>query len=361
MKILLCISTLQSGGAEKNISILANLLTKKNYEVTILTFDKKKSKPFFFLDKRINVVNLNLLKKSNNILSSIQNFIIRVRLIRKLVVQGKFKYFISYINTMNITMLISTAFLKIKKIISDRNNPYYSRNSMLVKILKIIFYRNADRLIIQTKQSIFFYWFIDKKKISIINNFFNQNFGEKKKYKLAKKIKIIVVSKIEKQKGIELIVNSLIKIKKKYNFQCDIYGKGNLFFHIKKIINQNKMSDSIYLKKTHNLKNIYKKYDLYILSSYYEGYPNSLVEAMITGLPVLSSSCDYGPKEIISNKINGILFKVGSQLDLIKKIESLINNYSFATKLGQKAKLNYNPVIINNNNLKKWLNILRKK
>ena len=48
MKILLCISTLQSGGAKKNISILANLLTKKNYEVTILTFDKKKVNLFFF-------------------------------------------------------------------------------------------------------------------------------------------------------------------------------------------------------------------------------------------------------------------------------------------------------------------------
>ena len=42
MKLLLCISTLKSGGAEKNISILANLLSKKNHEVTILTFDKKK-------------------------------------------------------------------------------------------------------------------------------------------------------------------------------------------------------------------------------------------------------------------------------------------------------------------------------
>tara|TARA_B100001057_G_scaffold499367_1_gene609738 strand:- start:1114 stop:1260 length:147 start_codon:yes stop_codon:yes gene_type:complete len=48
MKILLCISTLKSGGAEKNISILANFLIRHNYEVTILTFDRKNSRPFFF-------------------------------------------------------------------------------------------------------------------------------------------------------------------------------------------------------------------------------------------------------------------------------------------------------------------------
>ena len=361
MKVLLCISTLKSGGAEKNISILANLLIKKKYQVTILTFDKKKSKSFFYLDKKIRVINLDLLKKSKNILSSIKNFILRVKKIRKLVIQEEFKFFVSYINTMNITMLISTLFLDIKKIISDRNNPYYSRNSILIKLLKFFFYRNANQLILQTKESKKYYWFLNKKKILIINNFFDENFELKKKYKLGKKIKIIVVSKIEKQKGIKLLIDSLKGIKKKYNFKCDIYGKGSLFFNVKKFIRQNDMSDSIFLKKTCNLKKVYKKYDLYILSSYYEGYPNSLVEAMITGLPVISSSCDYGPKEIITNQVNGLLFEVGSRFDLIKKIEHSINNYNFATKLGQKAKLNYNPTIINNKNIKKWLNILKKR
>ena len=359
MRILLCISTLKSGGAEKNISILANLLIKKNYDVTIMTFDKKKSKSFFYLDKKIKIINLNLIKKSNNIFSSLQNFITRVRLIRNLVYKGKFQYFISYINTMNITMLISTIFLDIKKIISDRNNPYHSRNTVLVKILKILFYKNADQLIIQTKASKKYYWFLKKKNISVINNFFDKHFHIKKQYKLGKKIKIIVVSKIEKQKGIKLILNSLKMIKDKYDLQCDIYGKGSLYLDIKNKIVQNKLSNSICLKKTQNLKKVYKKYDLYILSSYYEGYPNSLVEAMIVGLPVISSSCDYGPKEIISNKVNGILFKVGSQLDLIKKIELLINNYTLATKLGKKAKYFYNPNTINNQNFKKWLKIIK--
>ena len=262
---------------------------------------------------------------------------------------------------MNITMLISTIYINIKKIISDRNNPYYSRNSFVVKLLKILFYRNVDKLIIQTKASKSFYWFINEKKISIINNFFNSNIVTKKKYKLKKKIKIIVVSKLEKQKGIELLVNSLSKIKKNFNFKCDIYGEGNIFLKIKKTIKKNKMSDSICLKRTRDLTNVYKKYDIYILSSYYEGYPNSLVEAMMCGLPVISSSCDYGPKEIISNKVNGILFKVGSELDLISKIEFLITNYNFATKIGQEARLNYNPILINNKNLNKWLSILKKK
>ena len=338
MKILLCISTLRSGGAEKNISILANLLLGKGYDITILTFDEKNKKPFFYLDKKIKVINLNLLKKSKNFFETLLNFYERVKIIRNIIKKGKFEYFISFINTMNLTLLISTFFLDIKKIISDRNNPYFSRNTIFIKILKIIFYNFSDRLIIQTKATKAYYWFLKKDKLSVISNFFEKKFEVKKNYKLKKKIKIIVVSKVEKQKGIELVINTLNIIKKKYNFKCDIYGKGSDVPKINKLIKKNNDSELIILKKPQNLKKIYKQYDLYILSSFYEGYPNSLVEAMMVGLPVISSSCDYGPKEIIRNNVNGLLFKVGCELDLKNKIELLINNYDYAIKLGKKLK-----------------------
>ena len=110
MKILLCISTLRSGGAEKNISILANLLLGKGYDITILTFDEKNKKPFFYLDKKIKVINLNLLKKSKNFFETLLNFYERVKIIRNIIKKGKFEYFISFINTMNLTLLISTFF-----------------------------------------------------------------------------------------------------------------------------------------------------------------------------------------------------------------------------------------------------------
>lgn len=361
MKILLCIGTLRSGGAEKNISILANFLVKKKFHVTILTFDKKFSKPFFYLDKKVEVLNLNILKKSENIFSTFNNFIIRIRLIRRIVKKAKYECFISFINTMNITMLISTMFLNLKKIISDRNNPYYSRNSFLIKLLKLFFYRLADNLVLQTKQAKEYYWFIKNKKIKIINNFFDEDLSVKKKYKLKKKIKIIVVSKIEKQKGINLIINSLAKIRNKYNFICDIYGSGSLIFDIKKNIKVNNLKFLVSIKKPVRLKKIYKNYDIYILSSYFEGYPNSLVEAMICGLPVISSECSFGPREIISNKKNGLLFKVGSVNDLTKKLEFFMNNYSSASKMGINAKNFYKPDQINKRNLSKWLNILEKK
>ena len=79
MKILLCISTLKSGGAEKNISFLGNYLAKNN-DVTILTFDGLHSEPFYKIDKRIKVINLNLQKENTNFFLKIKFFLRELKL-----------------------------------------------------------------------------------------------------------------------------------------------------------------------------------------------------------------------------------------------------------------------------------------
>lgn len=49
-----------------------------------------------------------------------------------------------------------------------------------------------------------------------------------------------------------------------------------------------------------------KKGDLYVLTSYYEGFPNAMVEAMSMGLPVIATDCMTGPREILEDQY-GIL------------------------------------------------------
>ena len=123
MKICLAISTLSSGGAERNACLLANYLVKDN-SVSFLIFQKSK-KCFYKLDKNIKINNLNLLSVNKNIFFKIINFIKRIIVIVQFLKKNKPDTIISFLETMNITILISSIFVKgIKiKIISDRNNP----------------------------------------------------------------------------------------------------------------------------------------------------------------------------------------------------------------------------------------------
>ena len=60
-----------------------------------------------------------------------------------------------------------------------------------------------------------------------------------------------------------------------------------------------------------NLGEWYGRSDLYAMTSQYEGFPNTLAEALAHGLPAVSFDCDTGPRDIIRNELDGLLVAPG--------------------------------------------------
>ena len=72
----------------------------------------------------------------------------------------------------------------------------------------------------------------------------------------------------------------------------------------------------------------YSKCDVYILPSRFEGFSNSLVEALSFGMPAIVSDCPSANREVIIKNFNGIFFNNLDHEDLAEKITYMKDNYN---------------------------------
>jgi len=144
--------------------------------------------------------------------------------------------------------------------------------------------------------------------------------------------RVLSVGRLEKQKNYSYLIDSLSNSK----YSIDIVGKGSLKESLKKESGEKnvklKLLDPI---ENESLLEVYQDYKYFILTSFYEGNPKALIEAMSSGCIVLASNIENN-SEIIDNYINGIL--VGEGLDSISNaLDWLDENPDKASQISTNA------------------------
>ena len=309
------------GGADLSLSRLINNLNSNKYSITFITLAKPKIS--FYLNKKIEIC---ILKKKRAFFSVFD--------LRSIVKKNRQNYskiiFISNQNFANIISVLATLKLKwVKLILIERNNPVeldYSKTfkSKLIKLLIKITYKFSDIIIAISKElSNDLEKLCNKKVTTIYNPAFDKNIFKIAKKKIKKpKYKIILnVARFEKQKNHQMLLESFKKIHNDINAKLLLIGYGSEKKKIINFINQNNLHNKIKLiTRQKNIFRYYKIADLFVLTSLYEGFGNVLIEAGMFKIPIISTNCKSGPKEILRNGKYGDLVKIGDN----KKLSSLI-------------------------------------
>lgn len=328
--LMFVMNQMTPGGAERVVSILANKMSEREHNVSlVITFDSDIS---YELNEKINLIKFNISRNRGQVIRNL----IEIRNLINTFKKEKPDVIISFIR--NVNCIIAAKIVGIPVIISERNNPKYDPKSKLWRILRILIYPYADGIVFQTEGAKSYFSKRIQSKSCIIKNPLSENIPIKESIDL--KNKVISVGRLCEQKNQKILIKAFRQFHEKYpEYKLEIYGEGNLREDLEKMTKELGMEN--YITMPGNTNEVYNKIinsDVFVLSSIYEGYPNVLIEAMSIGMPVISTDCEYGPKEIIRNYENGILVPKMDFEKLAEELCNIVSNKELRAKLGGNAK-----------------------
>lgn len=152
------------------------------------------------------------------------------------------------------------------------------------------------------------------------------------------KFNILCIGRFTPQKGFDRIVEAYYELKKQgdYNCRITILGEGYEKDKIKKMIIDRNLGDDIKLiGYVDNPYSIINQADLFLLGSRDESFSLVVAEALVLGIPVLSTKCT-GPNELIQNMVNGVL--VENNTEGIKEgLQLFLDNPTLCENIRKKS------------------------
>lgn len=151
---------------------------------------------------------------------------------------------------------------------------------------------------------------------------------------------IIGVGRLIKSKRWDILLNSFASLRKNNEkLRLIILGKGELLDELKKLTIRLQIDQWVdFLGFKENPYAWLANADLFVLSSDYEGFPVVILEALACGIPVISTDCQSGPKEIIQDGQNGILIPPQDENALKEAILRLLGDEKLRKKLAEEGK-----------------------
>lgn len=151
--------------------------------------------------------------------------------------------------------------------------------------------------------------------------------------------RILTVGSLKAQKNHRLLLRSFARLRERRQARLMILGSGPLEAELKEIaVSLDVSNDVIFPGFIADPWPYYASADLFALSSDYEGYPNVLVEAMRCGVPVVSTDCESGPREILDEGRFGKLVPVGDEVALATAMDETLQSPPPARLLLERAE-----------------------
>lgn len=338
MRLVLAISSLGAGGAERVMALLAGALADRGHEVWLVTLAQS-GHDFFPIDPRVRRVGLALTGDSPSRLHGVWANMRRVRALRRLLSSVAPDAVLSFMTSMNVLVILAASWLPMRIVVSERVDPAAHREARIWTLLRSRLYARADAVAVQTEPIAA--WFrkhlSNRARVVVVANPVVSVSAASSAAAGQTAPFILGAGRLAHQKGFDVLIRAFGTLAAQYpDLRLVIAGEGPEGGRLRELGEGLGIAARVsFPGQVRELPALMKAAVAFVLPSRYEGIPNVLLEALAAGVPCVAADSPGGTREVLGGGVYGLLVPAEDCGALAEAITRLVTDEALRSRLSQ--------------------------
>jgi glycosyltransferase involved in cell wall biosynthesis len=343
MRLVMMVSSLGSGGAERVASSLCSALAERGDSVRLVPTFSGRGTAFYPLHSSVDLQFLADRVATRG--ERGKNQLGRLMALRSLCREFAPDVVVSFLTNVNVAAVLSTRFLGVPCVISERIDPAMMPTSRMWRLACRMVYPFADTVVVQTPgiaRSVAGLY-PGLRQVCVIPNplpvGLDAHHHRGRSTHDGRKV-MLSMGRLSAQKRVDHIVAAFARIAVHCpEWDLHIWGEGELRRALEQQVEACGLAHRIALfGRTGDPWAVMADADAFVMASEFEGFPNALLEAMGVGLPCISTDCRSGPADLAEGGRVARLVPVGDVTALAQAMEGMMNDGQARADLGTAAR-----------------------
>ena len=333
--ILFVTYTLGGGGAERAMLRFANALSERGHNVWVYCYERLDCE--YTVSPSVNVIYSSA-SRLNGRDGKLKKYFVDALAVRKLAQVNEFDYVIPFCTEMVICSYFGLICTGTTVIATERNNPIDGCKERLKRALRDYVYKRCSAVWVQNSSQMAFYQDLCDCPVFVIPNIVEMT---PKNLDTSENIKsFMTAGRLFPQKNHSMMIEAFVSAHEKNpDISLDIYGAGPLENELGQLIVDLDAREYVWLRG--HSSDVYaelQRHDAFCFTSDYEGLPNALIEAMLVGLPVVTTDFETGSHELVDDGVTGHIVHCGDVDAFAAAVEDVVANPARAYAMAAKAR-----------------------
>ncbi|MCC4114263.1 glycosyltransferase family 4 protein [Aromatoleum toluclasticum] len=348
LNLVLVVSSLGCGGAERVVQLLSGGFVKRGHRVTVITTTERDD--FFPLADKVERVRLNVFGRERQgperrpaAISALWHAAKGLPALREIIRHASPDFIITFGDEINVLVLAVLFSMRRKVVATEHVDPRWHRQGPVLQFLRRRLYPSAHCLVsVSHGVDAGFHWLPRSRRTVIHNPVVLQRESESQGggSRSFGRQYIVAMGRFVRQKGFDLLLDAFSNVSRAYpQWALVLLGDGPEREELVRKAQSLEIGDSVHFAGAVSDPATYLSHAaFFVMSSRFEGFGNVLVEAMACGLPVVSFDCPSGPADIIDDGRNGLLVAPEDTAALAQAMVRMIADETMRGNMARQAQ-----------------------